>query len=118
MVTQLAKESSYAAAFRDAMENAGHAEPLWLRQFRENAFGHFERVGFPTVDEEDWKYTNVAPIAKMNFVPAQANFTAQLSEANGLASFISEETRHSRLVFVNGVFQKELSSFADQSVVV
>jgi Fe-S cluster assembly protein SufD len=35
-----------------------------LRQLREEAFESFREVGFPQVKTEDWKYTNVAPIAK------------------------------------------------------
>jgi Fe-S cluster assembly protein SufD len=117
MVTQIAKhESSYAAAFHDAMEKAGRVEPLWLRQFRENAFEHFERVGFPTVAEEDWKYTNVAPLAKMNFAPASVDFAQQqLSEPDSITS--EESSSGGRLVFLNGILQKELSSFAGRGVV-
>jgi Fe-S cluster assembly protein SufD len=35
-----------------------------LRELREQAFAYFETIGFPTPKLEDWKYTNVAPIAK------------------------------------------------------
>ena len=37
---------------------------LTLKQFRENAFAIFADTGFPTPKKEDWKYTNVAPVAK------------------------------------------------------
>ena len=51
------------------LEKIGNAEPSWLRRMREDSFAHFERVGFPTVREEDWKYTNVSPIARTDFAP-------------------------------------------------
>jgi Fe-S cluster assembly protein SufD len=35
-----------------------------VRALREQAFAYFELVGFPTPRSEDWKYTNIAPIAK------------------------------------------------------
>jgi Fe-S cluster assembly protein SufD len=35
-----------------------------LRKLREEAFAYFKTVGFPTQKHEDWKYTNVAPLAK------------------------------------------------------
>lgn len=35
-----------------------------LREIRRNAFAAFGEIGFPTLKNEDWKYTNVAPIAR------------------------------------------------------
>lgn len=34
-----------------------------MRKYREKAFAVFSALGFPSVKNEDWKYTNVAPIA-------------------------------------------------------
>jgi Fe-S cluster assembly protein SufD len=41
-----------------------------LRKLREDAFAAFNLLGFPTVKSEDWKYTNVAPMAKENWTAA------------------------------------------------
>ncbi len=38
-----------------------------LRRLREVAFAAFAELGFPSVKSEDWKYTNVAAIAKENW---------------------------------------------------
>ena len=38
-----------------------------LRELRKHAFASFATTGFPVVKSEDWKYTNVAPIAKENW---------------------------------------------------
>jgi len=72
MVSQIAKEqSTYGAAFRAFQSRTGSSgEPSWLSRLRESAFSRFEQLGFPTTDEEEWKYTNVAPIAKGSFEPA------------------------------------------------
>ncbi len=35
-------------------------------------FREFESLGFPTTRDEDWKYTNVAPIARQRFTLARA----------------------------------------------
>ena len=107
MSVELAKSTSeYGAAFRELLAKSEGNEPAWLTKRREQAFGQFERVGFPTVREEEWKYTNVTPIARGHFQPV-----AGLSKANGNAkSFLIPEAKESRLVFVNGVFQRELSS--------
>jgi len=38
-----------------------------VREMRRNAFAVFGELGFPSVKNEDWKYTNVAPIANENW---------------------------------------------------
>jgi len=43
------------------------AEP-WLQALRESAFARFTELGFPTTRDEEWRFTNVAPIARANFV--------------------------------------------------
>jgi len=102
----------YEIAFRQARQEAGAGEPSWLQNLRENSFDQFERAGLPNIKQEEWKYTNVTPIAKANFAPALNGNGTSLAKDDGLTSFIYEEARHSRLVFVNGMFRKELSSFA------
>jgi len=42
------------------------AEP-WLEKLRENAFARFAEQGFPTTRDEEWRFTNVAPIARTGF---------------------------------------------------
>ena len=41
-----------------------------LRKLRKDAFAIFTEIGFPAVKSEDWKYTNVAPIAKETWTVA------------------------------------------------
>ena len=54
-------ETIYADAFRRFLSAEG--EPERLRKLRRDAFALFTVTGFPAVKSEDWKYTNVAPIA-------------------------------------------------------
>ena len=42
----------------------------WLQQLREAAFQRFAELGFPTTHDEEWRFTNVAPIARTHFVQA------------------------------------------------
>src|ERR1044072_9949546 len=89
----------YADAFREFV-GAREAEPSWVLRLREGAFERFEERGFPTTDEEDWKYTNVAPIARKTFRTAVEKVEL---ESDAVERFVSAEARRSRLVFVNGV---------------
>jgi len=54
-------ESAFAEQFRDVLKAEDN---IALRHLREEAFAAFTAEGFPTVKNEDWKYTNIAPIAK------------------------------------------------------
>src|SRR5689334_25435449 len=79
----------------------------WLEQFtnrpashfqglREQAFRSFAELGFPTTHDEEWRFTNVAPIARGKFGPAAA---AAPGDVDQLAPWASGN----RIVFVNGV---------------
>lgn len=107
-MSQAVKEKSiYADAFSE-LTGARAGEPSWVERLREGAFGRFEELGFPTTDEEDWKYTNVAPLARKAFRPAALEQVKLESAA--VEPFVSAEARRSRLVFVNGVYSPEHSS--------
>jgi Fe-S cluster assembly protein SufD len=59
-------------AYRLDFEHADRtsSEPSWLREARRSAFGTFERLGYPTMKDEDWHFTNIAPIAERRFDPS------------------------------------------------
>ncbi len=50
------------------------SEP-WLQELRDAAFQRFVELGFPTTHNEEWRFTNVAPIARMSFTVKQASCT-------------------------------------------
>ena len=86
-------------------ETAG--QPAWLAPVRKAGAAHFAALGFPTVKHEDWRFTNVAPLTKLNFRPA-TNGGEVTAETVKAALFGSLPTH--RLVFVNGQFVPGLSS--------
>ncbi len=85
--------------------------PAWLSNLREQAGRRFEQLDFPTTRDEEWKYTNVAPILKLPYCQVfdsdQDGLTAETIEP-----FTFAETRRSRLVFVNGLFSRALSDLS------
>lgn len=110
MTTEIAKAGLYNSAFHELIQRVSGTEPSWLRDIRAQSFAQFELAGFPTVQQEEWKYTNVSPIAKTNFRPVIAANGTALSPGVALAPFTYEETRDSVFVFVNGIFRSDLSS--------
>ena len=103
------EQSTFGAAFRAAAEGARGGVPSWLAQLREREFERFEELGFPTVEQEDWKYTNVGAVARAGFRPAAGPAPGAFA-ADDVGRFLYEEARASRLVFVNGFLQEHLSS--------
>jgi Fe-S cluster assembly protein SufD len=81
----------------------------WAKRLREAAFDRFKELGFPSVKDEDWKYTNVAPLTKLNFQTAgtEADGTVTPAEVTRLGCL---EAKDSQLVFVNGLLREDLSS--------
>jgi Fe-S cluster assembly protein SufD len=108
MSAVIVEENTFRGAFT-AASTQRRDEPSWLRRLREQSFERFAGLGFPTVDQEEWKYTNTAAIVKSGFTPV---ITANgLSLTNDeLSSFGYEEARDTRLVFVNGFFRQEFSA--------
>jgi Fe-S cluster assembly protein SufD len=64
------------------------------------------------VKEEEWKYTNVAPLTKLEFQSESEAIPARLT-ADDVAALGCPEAKGSELVFVNGVLRPELSSLTD-----
>src|SRR5499433_2976727 len=98
MVTELVKsENNYQAAFRELRELSPAAP--WLELVRGSAMDRFEQLGFPSVREEEWKYTNLATLAKENFVPATS---ADELDSVDVSRFTYQESTGAHLVVVNG----------------
>jgi len=80
----------------------------WLRRLREDAMSSFQKLGFPTTRDEEWRYTNTAQIAKTGFHLPTPVFDRH--KAPELANFTFSEAECCQLVFVNGFYSAELSS--------
>jgi Fe-S cluster assembly protein SufD len=84
-------------------------QPPWVFPLRKAGIARFAELGFPTLDQEDWRFTNVAPIASLPFKPVlQVSSDSLTPEA--VAQFTFGRLAASRLVFVNGHYAAELSS--------
>ena len=44
-------------------------QPSWLFPLRKAGLARFAERGFPTINDEDWRFTNVSAIAKLPFEP-------------------------------------------------
>ena len=104
MVTELVKsENSYQAAFRSVRESSPTV--AWLELVRSSAMDRFEQLGFPSVREEDWKYTNLATLAKEEFVPVTTGSGKTLA-----SHYAYPETAEAHLLVVDGHLREDLST--------
>ena len=105
MTTATNQTNSFAAAFEAFV--AGRANGLSAED-RRAAFSKFAEDGFPTTRDEQWRFTNIAPVARTEFrlaePPSSPPSRGQVSLA-GVRGLDSIE-----IVFVNGVYSPELSS--------
>lgn len=105
MVTELIKENqNYNSAFA-AIREASPTLP-WVELVRNSAMERFETLGFPSVQEEDWKYTNLASLKKSDFKPVLGRSNEPIVDPVG-PNF--SETAGSTVVLVNGFFRADLS---------
>jgi Fe-S cluster assembly protein SufD len=82
--------------------------PQWLALLRKAGLASFADQGFPTLHDEDWRFTNVTPVAKLNFQPA-APVAANGAESQAIAASVFAALPGPCLVFVNGFFAPALS---------
>lgn len=97
----------YVAAYRAFAGNGAGHSPAWLRDLRERGIARFGELGFPTTKQEDWRFTNVAPIAQAQF--RLAGSPAVRLPPSAVAPFLLGDADQHCLVFVNGRFNAELS---------
>ena len=103
-----AQLEGYLEAFSEFEKHAPGHNLKWLRELRQAAFSRFAEVGFPSTHDEDWRFTNTSPIINTRFALAShGRVSSQAISAFELPGAAC------RLVFVDGHFSRELSTFSD-----
>jgi Fe-S cluster assembly protein SufD len=98
--------SPFEESLSRALGAAGEGGPEWLLALRREGAAAFRAAGLPTVRHEDWRFTNLAPLAALSFVGPPA----EMAPLAGLSSL--SLPAGPRLVFENGRLRKDLSSNA------
>ena len=102
--------SNYFEAY-EAVRAEGHErEPVWMHQLREDGWARFSAKGFPSTRDEDWRFTNLAALAKTAFQrPAKGKSSATAAQ---LKPYLIAGTA-CQLVFINGHFVPQLSDLGN-----
>lgn len=104
----------YLKSFERFEKSRSEGLPAWLFSVRKAGLARFAETGFPTLRDEDWRYTNVAPIANLPFKPI-FEFPSGALPSKSIARFPFAQSCGSRMVFVNGSFASELSVLPPRS---
>jgi Fe-S cluster assembly protein SufD len=102
-MTVAERHEPFVAAYERLKTSA--AGPVWLRDAREAAMRRFADQGFPTTRHEDWRFTNISPIAQTEFAAAGPAPTAEQ-----VASHLFADSLAHVAVIASGRFAPELSS--------
>jgi len=85
MVSSLAvTETQFSEQFREFLKSSDDG----LRAIREEAFRYFQENGFPSVRSENWKYTNIAPIAKEDWTVRPISLKSSPAAAGDVSGYL------------------------------
>ena len=100
----------YVADFEAFARNGASGAPDWLKEIREGAIARFAELGFPTMKQEEWRFTSVAPIADQRFMLAHGSHSPlpAPSDIERLCVGVGP-----RVVFVDGRHAPTLSTPVD-----
>lgn len=104
--------SVYVSDFARLEQKLGRDGDGWFHRVRKEAMARFVELGFPTTRLEEWKFTPVTRLARIPFQSAE--FRVNGVSADSLAALPLAHGAFdeccSRIVFVNGCYNPELSS--------
>jgi Fe-S cluster assembly protein SufD len=105
-------EDAFLAGHADFMASRASSESEAVLERRRRAIGRFADIGLPTRRHEDWRYTNIRPLAKAGLRP-EPPADAIIVEPAALDRFTYWESSSARIVIVDGSFRPELSRLDD-----
>lgn len=109
LVTNNAKLMHYASAFGLFEKNLNGESSSSFHKVRQSALEHFLNHGFPTPKDEDWRFTNIAPIVGEQFALVLGADDRIVSKSE-IEKLTFCGTQCVRLVFVDGHYSEYHSS--------
>ncbi|MDA0231340.1 MAG: Fe-S cluster assembly protein SufD [Proteobacteria bacterium] len=104
----------YAAKFASIRADLPGRDLPWITSGRDAAMARFSELGLPSQKVEDWKYSNLSPLAKTDFTgPDRKAVEAARDE---VAQRFPKESTAGRLVFINGMLDGPLSAMENLPV--
>lgn len=107
----------YVSNFKIFENNLNGNRDIPFHKIRQSAIAKFSELGFPNSKNEEWKYTSIKLLLKNEFKFGKETVA---TTKDGLSGSIFQGMESNLLVFVNGVFSEEFSTFkpAQKGVIV
>ena len=100
----------YLADF-DKFERAlGDRTRAPLHATRRAARDRFAELGFPTLSDEEWRFTNIVPLTKIPFELAARDFESPRKDLHEMGVLAANSPGALRLRFLNGYYDAALST--------
>ncbi|MCW8810936.1 MAG: hypothetical protein OQK64_08270, partial [Ignavibacteriaceae bacterium] len=96
----------YLSNFGEFEKRLNGGKESFIHSKRKAALSNFSKLEFPTIKDEEWKYTSIAPLLKYNFVPT---YEKKNVSKEFIKSLLFDEMEHSLIVFINGRYSAEHS---------
>ena len=94
--------------FEDMEKHMNGESQSPLHELRKKAIHRFQEMGFPTLRQEAWRFTNIAPIRQGSFQLTDGGVQVTHDD---VAPYLLPDAPI-QLVFVNGSYRKDLSQLA------
>jgi Fe-S cluster assembly protein SufD len=111
MIDVIEEKDTYLSSFAQFEKQTAAQGPAWLQRLRTATIDRFAELGFPTLKDEEWRFTNLAPLTRVPFQLASV-FELDRPGTAAFARIVPEpaKSKSTRLVFVNGRYAPKLSS--------
>src|ERR1017187_5172260 len=96
----------YISLFDEFERNLNGESKSPVHQLRKKAIEDFSQLSFPTNKNEEWRFTNIAPLLNHKFKPA---ISAPKISREEVDKFRFNGMKCTLVVFVNGFYNEELS---------
>jgi Fe-S cluster assembly protein SufD len=90
----------YLAVFSRAEKELASIGPPAVHRARKAGIARFGEVGFPTTHDEEWRFTNIAPLTRVPFLPAFLEPIAAVGETPSMP----------QMIFINSKCSQEYAS--------
>src|SRR4030095_13335158 len=106
MTEKVYNKDWYVSKFKEYESSLNGEAQAPIHELRKKAIVKLDEIDFPTIKNEEWKYTNVSPILNHKFQHSDNIIV----KAEDIKKFLIKDCKVHLAVVINGNCRKELSS--------
>lgn len=110
MKKEIELKKNIISLFNDFSKKVNGENLSQLQKIRTEAINNFKNSDFPTTSDEEWRYTNIAPIFNFDFIASEHQYDIPVEI---LHKYKIENLPAFQIVTLNGSYLKEYSDTSD-----